>query len=221
MTQLKKINGGLYLVIDPALGLDFIVPKVEQAIRGGVDVLQIWNNWGKEQNKHELIKAVCDLAHKYHIPVLINEEWQLLQSTELDGAHFDDIPDIAAIRQIIERPIITGLTCGNNLNHIKWATDNQLDYISFCSMFPSSSAGICEIVRKETVMHARQLTSLPIFVAGGLSLNNIEELAGAGIDGIALISAIMQAEDAMESAKQFKEKLAILKTNIYETIICQ
>ena len=85
-------------------------------------------------------------------------------------------------------------------------------------MFPSASAGACEIVHKETVIKARQLISLPIFVAGGLTLENMNELKHAGINGIALISGIMKAENAEITAKQFKEKLESIKN---ETITNQ
>lgn len=220
MEATRKINGGLYLVVDPAMGLEFILPKIKQAIAGGVDVLQVWNNWSDGQNKPEIINAICNIAHSSNIPVLINEEWQLLSTTELDGVHFDNVPtDLNAIRQTIAKPFIIGITCGNDLNRIKWADDNRLDYISFCSMFPSPSAGVCEIVKKETVIHARQLTSLPIFVAGGITLNNIEALEGASINGIALISGILKADDAHATTKEFKEKLATLKASNNETIV--
>src|SRR3954447_10402280 len=141
MKSVRKIKGGLYLVIDPAPGLDFILPKIQQAINGGVDVLQVWNNWNIEQNKQHVINTICEIAHIKNIPVLINEEWQLLQLTELDGVHFDKIPvDPTIIRQNVAKPFISGLTCGNDLGRIKWADDNNLDYISFCSMFPCPSA---------------------------------------------------------------------------------
>jgi thiamine-phosphate pyrophosphorylase len=215
----RKINGGLYLVVDPALQLEFILLKIKQAIAGGIDVLQVWNNWSDGQNKQNIINAICNIAHASNIPVLINEEWQLLQTTQLDGVHFDNVPtDINAIRQTIAKPFIIGITCGNDLNRIIWANDNRLDYISFCSMFPSPSAGVCEIVKKETVIQARQLTSLPIFVAGGITLNNIEELEDISINGIALISGIMKADDTHATAKNFKEKLATLKVSSNETI---
>lgn len=199
-------------MVDPALGIDYILPVIEQAIEGGADVLQLWNNWKSDQNKHQFIEAVCRVAHAVNIPVLINEEWELLRTTELDGVHFDTIPvNFEAIRQEIERPFICGLTCGNNLTCIKWATDNNLDYISFCSMFPSPSAGVCEIVMKETVIQAKQITSLPIFLSGGITLNNIDELADTRMNGIAVISAIIKADDPQTATKAFKEKLATLK----------
>lgn len=220
MTAKRKIKGGLYLVVDPALELEFILPKIEQAIKGGVDVVQIWNNWQEGQNKNEVVDAICSLAHSTGIPVLINEEWQLLQNSRLDGVHFDNIPaDIKRISSAIGRPFICGITCGNELDRIEWADKNNLDYVSFCSMFPSASAGVCEIVTKETVVKARAITSLLIFVAGGITLSNVEELKNTGIDGIALISSVMKAEDATKASQAFKEKLLTLEAVKHETII--
>jgi len=220
MKNERKIQGGVYLVVDPVLGLSHILSKIKQAIAGGIDVMQIWNNWSNTSNKQEFITAICEAAHAHNIPVLINEEWKLMQSAPLDGVHFDNIPvDINTIRQKIARPFICGITCGNDLSRIEWATDNMLDYISFCSMFPSPSAGICEIVSKETVTRARQLTSLPIFLAGGITLNNINELTDTGMNGIALISAIMKADNAQTTTKAFKEKLKTIKTTGNEALI--
>lgn len=211
MTNVKKISGGIYLVVDPAPGINQVLPKVEQAIAGGVDVLQVWNHWNSNQDKYSFIDAICKIAHARNIPVLMNEEWELLQETALDGVHFDKIPtDIHQIREDMQRPLICGLTCGNDLTRIQWATENKFDYISFCSMFPSSSAGVCEIVSKETVIRARQITSMPIFLAGGITLDNLQELTSTGMNGIALISAIMKSCDPRQTTKSFKQKLTTL-----------
>ncbi len=64
---------------------------------------------------------------------------------------------------------------------------------------------------KETVIQARQLTSLPIFLSGGITLDNIDELTNTGMNGIAVISAIIKAENPKTATKAFKEKLATFK----------
>lgn len=218
MTTIRKIAGGIYLVVDPATGINQVLSKVKQAIAGGVDVLQVWNNWNNHQDKYAFINAICETAHAGNIPVLINDEWELLKDTALDGVHFDSKPsDISSIRQAIDRPILCGLTCGNNLDHIQWAEEQKLDYISFCSMFPSPSAGVCEIVSRETVMQARQLTSMPVFLAGGITLDNVHELTCTGMNGIALISAIMKSNDPQQTTKAFKQKLITFQSNNHET----
>lgn len=204
----RSISGGLYLVVDPALGLEGLLPTIEGAIQGGVDVLQIWNNWSHRQDKLQVVATICALAHSHDVPVLINEAWELMLCTPLDGVHFDALPaDLTAIRQKVGRPFLCGLTCGNDLSRVHWAEKNGLTYISFCSLYPSPSAGVCEIVRKETVREARRLTSLPIFLAGGITLENVDELHATGMNGIALISAILKADDPRQATKAFKNKL--------------
>lgn len=213
----RKISGGLYLVVDPSLGSDVILPKVEKAINGGVDVLQVWNNWSLHQNKQELIDSICSIAHAKDIPVIINDDWELITKTALDGVHFDRIPsNLNRIRQTIGKLFICGITCGNDLTTVQWADENKLDYISFCSMFPSSSGGACEIVKKETVQRARRTTSLPIFLAGGITLKNVDELTYTGMNGIALIAAIMKTDDPQTTTQAFKNKLKIFHN---ETLI--
>jgi thiamine-phosphate pyrophosphorylase len=137
-------------------------------------------------------------------------------TTGVDGVHFDAVPaDLDQIRKKTGKPFLCGLTCGNDLSRVQWAEENCLSYISFCSLFPSPSAGVCEIVRKETVRQARQLTAMPIFLAGGITLENIDELHDTGMNGIALISAIMKADDPQTAAKAFKNKL---NKSYHETI---
>ena len=159
---MKELKGGLYLVVDPAMEENTLLINVSKALEGGVDVLQIWNNWSGVQNKSAVIAAICSLAHQHNVPVIINEEWELLMHSNIDGVHFDNPPeDLSIIRTRIGRDFISGITCGNDLGRIKWATDNGFSYISFCSMFPSPLAGVCEIVKPETVTRARQMTTLP------------------------------------------------------------
>lgn len=206
-----KITGGLYLVVDPFEGVEAVLPKVQKALTGGVNIVQIWNNFSPTQNQEAFINAICAVAHQHKVPVLINNQWQLLLTTRLNGIHFDELPDINHIRKVLDRPSIIGITCGNNLQRIHWANENNIDYISFCSMFPSSSAGVCEIVDRKTVLQARSMTNIPIFLAGGITLQNVNELSHCGADGVAVISGIMKAADPAASAQQFQLQLSSLK----------
>lgn len=214
-THIRTIQGGLYLIIDPVKGLEMILPAVVQAIAGGIDVIQIWDHWQPGQQKAAFIEAICEAAHPYDIPVLINEDWQLMHHTPLDGVHFDEIPvNIIYIRQQVQRPFLCGITCGNELQKVQWAVDNRMDYISFCSLFPSGTANSCELVKPETVQAARRMTRMPIFVAGGITPENMHSLSGAGMDGVAIISGIMNAQDPQQKTQHYKQALHHLKQQI-------
>jgi thiamine-phosphate pyrophosphorylase len=202
----KKIEGGVYLVVDPMLGLQKIFAKVKCALEGGVDVIQLWDHWNPEDSPGEFISAICALAHPYSVPVLIHKHWQLLEAFPLDGVHFDEVPsDLNQVRQQIGRPFLIGITCGNDQSRIDWAINNRLDYISFCSMFSSSTANSCELVRHDLVKEVRAITDMPIYVAGGITVDNLPSLVPLGISGVAVVSGIMKADDPRHAAKNFKQ----------------
>jgi thiamine-phosphate pyrophosphorylase len=212
MAQNHIITGGIYLVINPAMERDLLLGRLATALTGGIQVIQIWNNWLPGANKLGLIEDVYRLCQPYGVPVLINQEWVLLcESRYLDGVHFDDIPlDYELIKQDIGRPFIAGITCSGNLDKVRWAEQNGLHYISFCSMFPSPSAGHCDIVMPATVKAARLFTAMPIFVSGGITPQNIISLKKeTPFDGVAVISGIMSADRPEQKVKQYQDALSI------------
>jgi thiamine-phosphate pyrophosphorylase len=201
-----KITGGVYLVLDPAVEQRVLLAKLETALKGSLQVVQIWNNWQVGSDKLLLISAISKMCKIYRVPLLINEEWELLQQTaDLDGVHFDIIPhDLDAIRRSIARPFITGITCSGDLDTVAWAQAHQLDYISFCAMYPSPSAGTCNIVMPETVSKAREITAMPIFVSGGITPQNTSELKQQiPFDGIAVISGVLSADDPEQIVREY------------------
>lgn len=203
-----KLNGNLYLIVDPMPGLESVLPKVKEALEGGVDVIQLWNHWNPLDLEEEFITRICSLAHEHAVPVMINTHWEWLESLPLDGVHFDEIPDdLAAIKRRVNRPFYVGITCGNSRHQIDWAIDNDVDYISFCSMFPSSTANSCDLVDHDVVKEVCENTDIPVFVAGGITPQNLPALLVLGISGVASVSSIMDAPDATAAANAFKTLL--------------
>jgi len=211
MENTYKITGGIYLVLNPAIDEKILLAKLQSALLGGIQVVQIWNNWQPGADKTALIEKIAAICKPYSVPLLINADWTLLRDIPaLDGVHFDEVPtSLSVIRNAVNRPFLTGITCTGNLDTVVWARDHQLDYVSFCSMFPSSSAGSCDIVMPTTVRRACELTRMPIFVAGGITPQNISELKKlTPFDGIAMISGILSADDPEEKVKEFKNALS-------------
>jgi thiamine-phosphate pyrophosphorylase len=204
MTSCRKLEG-LYLVVVPILPFDQLLVVVEKALTGGVDIMQ----FASGEVTSDTVRFARDLSHlaKQHgVPFLLNSELQLMQEVRADGMHFDayDItPD--AVRRRLGRECIVGYTLGNDLEKLKWAENVEADYVSFCSVFPTSSATQCEIVPLETVKVARSKTNLPIFAAGGIDLQNAHLVLEAGADGIAVISAILRARNPDQAAETFKD----------------
>lgn len=204
--------GGLYLVADPSLEREILLDRVRRALEGGIDLLQLWNHWpgGTDRaGREKLAGLLVELAGAHDVPVLINNEWELLKTTSLAGVHFDAMPDnFDRIRREIGRDFLAGVTCENDLEVVKRADETEMDYISFCAMFPSPSAAECEIVRPDTVRRARELTDLPLFVSGGITPERMERLVEVDFDGVAVISGILEAEEPGDRAGEYLEKLS-------------
>lgn len=215
MKKSNKITGGVYLVLNPAVEKPVLLEKLKKALDGGVQVLQIWNNWPADFDKGKkagFIRDIISISSGYGVPLLINHEWEWLIDTSLSGVHFDQIPnDYEAIKSTINRDFIAGITCGNDLGVVEWAELNHLDYISFCAMFPSSSVDSCEIVRPETIQKARQITSLPLFLSGGISTENIADLKGLDFSGVAVISGILNDSNPKSSSLAYIQALNQIK----------
>ncbi|WEK36961.1 MAG: thiamine phosphate synthase [Candidatus Pseudobacter hemicellulosilyticus] len=209
MNRERTISGGVYLVLDPAREQRALLTITRQVLAGGIAVIQLWNHWLPGQDKKAFISEVCTMAHEQGVPVLINEEWELVLDTDLDGVHFDEFPQsLSAIRQQAGRTLQMGLTCGNDLDRIRRGIDEGFDYLSFCALFPSRSANSCELVRPETIKAARQMSRLPIFVSGGITPENLQSLAGTGLDGVAVISGILDAPDPAGMVQQYKQSIS-------------
>jgi len=207
----RRITGGLYLVVDPSI--EGVLVKVDEALKGGVDVIQVWNKRDGAFNQVSFINAMCCLADIYEVPVIVHNDVQLLINTDAHGIHFDELPeDLHTLRRQMKRPVIVGVTCGNNRQEIARAIDAPVDYLSFCSMYPSLNGGDCELIMPQVVSQTRQYTSLPIFLAGGVTPENTKSLMTLGGDGVAIVSGILKAKDCCQAAREFKEQLNIFKT---------
>jgi thiamine-phosphate pyrophosphorylase len=212
--EMKKqaINEGLYLVVDPCLEKTRLLHTLLQVSKAPLAAVQVWDNpqWTDDEN---LLAEICEIFAATPIPVLVNNRIDWLKKFRFDGIHFDVIPADWQIQKVaFGRPIITGLTLTNELDLLDLPAAQGLDYISFCSMFPSSTSNSCELVRPASVLEARKHYSLPIFLAGGIRPESLPQLSALPYDGVAVVSGIMQAEDPL---KQIENYLELIKPHTH------
>ncbi len=200
------ISGGVYLVVDPAMETGLLLSKLAAALDGGLQAVQLWNNWAPGADRLAVTAAIGRLCRAYQVPLLANEDWVLLQQSPfVDGIHLDRMPaGFEKLSAAVEQPFLKGVTVGNDLETVRMADHYGFGYISFCSMFPSASAGSCELVMPQTVLQARALTAMPIFVAGGVTPANLRTLKSTlPVDGVAAISGILGADDPALVVRQY------------------
>jgi len=207
--EMKKL-AGLYLVIDPSQEHEILLKKLKAALKGGVDIVQIWDHWPQNQPKEaklKFIKRAKELVMDFQVPMLMNQDWHLALESGLDGVHFDRLPaDFPTIQSKLKDQYI-GLTVTNDMEAVLMAEQNSLSYISFCSVFPSPSVDSCDIVQPESIRKATKISNMPIFLSGGINQENLEQLKALPFNGIAVISGILNEADPEAAAKKYKEKL--------------
>ena len=214
MSRMKsRISGGIYLVVDPAMQERELLRRLGEALEeNGIAAVQVWDNFTSSVEPEKIVQQICHLCHQKEVSVLINNRWELVKDTDADGLHLDEIlGNIEEIKTEIAQDMIIGITCNNDLSVIEWANANHLDYVSFCSVFTSSTSNSCDLVDFETIREARKITSMLIFLAGGINIRNVEDLKGLDFDGIAVISGVMASESPEKATKEFGIALKRLK----------
>jgi thiamine-phosphate pyrophosphorylase len=203
---------GLYLVVSPILPPKELLSATEKALNGGVDILQLSGT--KISDKRYFAGEIADLTREHEIPFIINNDLQLAKEVDADGLHFDAY-EIAPseVRRTLGKECLVGYTVNVDVQKIQWAEKEGADYVSFCSVFSGCTAAQCPIVPLETVRSARSLTSLSIFAAGGINLDNAHLVLEEGADGIAVTSALLKAKDPEQTARAFKEIIRKLQRN--------
>jgi len=192
-----------------------LLDVVEKALKGGVDILQLLTAGQKKSRPLELAKKLLDLANGYNVPLIINNDIQLAKEVGAHGVHMDRYTVVPAdVRKALGEQSIVGYTVGNDLERVRWAETVGADYVSFCAVFPTTSATQCEMIPLRTIRLAKSLTHLPVFASGGIDLSNVHLVLEAGVDGIAVISSILKAQNPEKTAKSFKEIVNKYKAKI-------
>ncbi|MCP4650888.1 MAG: thiamine phosphate synthase [PVC group bacterium] len=207
------MQNNLYLVLTSSYRNDLNPVEIAAlAIEGGVDVLQMRE---KQLSREELItlgRQYRTLCHRTGTIYIVNDNPELAVEVDADGVHMgqEDLKaiGIAEIRDIVGKRMIGVST--HSLEQFRIANEEDLDYIAFGPLFETKtkdySIGLDEVA---TVLKEAKK---PIVFIGGINLDNIDSVLSLGAQNIALISAIMQAQDIKLQAQLFKRK-------IYETKI--
>ena len=198
----------LYLITDSNLlkGRDFYY-CIEQALKGGVTMLQLREK--DESGKEFLEKAIKlrDLTRKYNVKLIINDRVDVAMLCDADGVHVgqSDIP-ANKVRELIGDNKILGVSARSVEEAIK-AKEDGADYLGVGAMFTTITKLDAKIVSKEILKEIKSKVNLPIVAIGGLTLNNIQCIKKYNIDGYAIISAILSANDIKLECEKWIEAI--------------
>lgn len=195
----------LYAVTDRTwLGDQTLYEQVEQALKGGATFIQLREkNLGNKAFLAEAIE-IQRLCKKYHVPFVINDNVEIALEVNADGIHVGQ-RDMEAgnVRALFGKDKILGVSV-QNVEQALLAEQRGADYLGVGAVFHTGSKADADDVSHETLKAICKAVNIPVVAIGGIGKNNILELKGSGICGIAVISAIFAAKDIQGATTELK-----------------
>lgn len=196
---------GLYLVT-PDYYNDKIFEITEKALKNGVNILQYRDKTNNYDVKIYAGKRFRKLADDYNIPLIIDDDPVLMDIINADGIHIGkgDVP-FDYLKEKYDDKIIGVSTYGDLNLAIKYQ-DSGADYVAFGSFFNTETkkdATICDI----NILNNIDKIKIPVFVIGGINLDNVDKLLKYNISGIAVVSSIYSSKNVEETTKLYIKKL--------------
>lgn len=207
-----KLDLSLYLVTDKINKTDDEFLKIiEEAIKGGTTVVQIREKEGETLDFYNLALKVKEITSKYNVPLIVNDRIDVALAIKSEGVHIGqtDMPaDVA--RSLIGDEMILGVSA-STVKEARKAEKDGADYIGTGAVFPTATKDDAPSITKDDLKEVTGSINIPTVAIGGITLENASELAGTGIAGISVVSAIMNSEDPKTASenllKIYNEKI--------------
>ena len=179
--------------------------QVEDALKGGATFIQLRE---KDLDADSFLKEaveIKELCARYHVPFVINDNVEIAKKIDADGVHVGQ-HDMEAfnVRAILGPDKIIGVSA-QTVGQAVLAEKNGADYLGVGAVFHTGTKKDANSISHETVKQICQAVNIPVIAIGGISRENVMELQGTGICGIAVVSAIFAAENITEATKELKE----------------
>ena len=195
----------LYAVTDRMwTGKQTLMEQVEDALKGGATCVQLREKELDEEHFLEEAKEIKELCRKYHVPFVINDNVDIALAMDADGVHVGQ-SDMEAgdVRAKLGPDKIIGVSA-QTVEQALLAQKRGADYLGVGAVFHTGSKADAKDVSHETLKEICEAVDIPVIAIGGISKNNVMELAGSGICGIAVISAIFAQNDIKSATEQLK-----------------
>lgn len=195
----------LYAVTDRAwTGKQTLYEQVEAALKGGVTCVQLREKELDETAFLQEAKELCALCRRYGVPFLVNDNVEIAIACGADGIHVGQ-EDLAAgeVRRRVGENMILGVSV-HTVEEACQAVRDGADYLGLGAVFPTNTKTDVEQMSNETLRAICDAVDVPIVAIGGINRGNILRLAGSGVDGVALVSAIFSAEDIEGTCRELR-----------------
>ena len=198
----------LYLVTNRYQdSLESFLEKIETACRSGVTIIQLREKNLTTNQYYQLAKQVKEITEAYQVPLIIDDRLDVCLAVDAAGLHIgDDELPVSVARQVLGPEKILGVTA-KTVKRALEAEEGGANYLGTGAIFPTTTKENAPITLISTLKTICQRVAIPVVAIGGLTSENIDQLIGKGIAGVAVVRDLMQAEDVEAKTQAFLTKL--------------
>jgi len=203
-----KIDFNIYLITDRHATTLSLPEAVRLALKGGVRAVQLREKDLPVRELLSLARELRGITREFGAKLFINDRVDVAVAVDADGVHLggQSMP-ASAVRKIFGRHMLIGVST-HDLDEAKRAETEGADFITFGPVFATpSKMKFGAPVGVESLIDVKKQVNLPIFGLGGVNGGNIWQILGAGADGIAMISAILSADDIQRAAEEMNRRI--------------
>ena len=199
----------LYVILDRSVAggrdLDAILAG---ALDGGAEMIQLREKTWPSGTLFPLAQRLRARCRAASVPFIVNDRVDLAVAVDADGVHLgqDDLPPAAA-RALLKPGMILGLST-HSVEQAKAAQAAGADYVAVGSMFPTATKPEFQLVGPALARQVRPVVRVPLIGIGGITPDNVGDVIAAGVDGVAVISAVCAAPDPRAAARRFLAAIA-------------
>ena len=198
----------LYLVTNRYQdSVESFLEKIETACRSGVTIVQLREKNLTTNQYYQLAKQVKEITDAYQVPLIIDDRLDVCLAVDAAGLHIgDDELPVSVARQVLGPEKILGVTA-KTVKRALEAEEGGANYLGTGAIFPTTTKENAPITLISTLKTICQTVAIPVVAIGGLTSENIDQLIGTGIAGVAVVRDLMQAEDIEAKTQAFLTKL--------------
>jgi thiamine-phosphate pyrophosphorylase len=193
----------LYLVTDRRwLGEKTLWDAVEEAIDGGATLVQLREKKISSKKYYELAQRVKEVTDRHGIPLIINDRIDIALAIDADGVHLgpEDLP-VPIARSLLGDGKIIGSSAASVAEALLFQARGA-DYLGVGAVFPTVTKRGTEKVGLDNLREIKAAVHIPVVAIGGIKAENAQPVMETGVDGVAVVSAIMDQEDIREAARR-------------------
>jgi thiamine-phosphate pyrophosphorylase len=208
---LKKVR--LYLITDRRLSRGRSeIEVVKRALSGGVDMVQYREKHLPDDEFKQTATELLKVTRRNDIPLIINDRVEIAAEIDADGVHLGQKDlDCKRARGIIGENKVIGVSASNSRQALR-AIENGADYLGLGPIYQTDTKEIDYPRGIDLIKEVRAQSPVPIFAIGGINLENVGAVLSAGASGVAVISAIVSADQIGSTCCQFVAEIQKSRT---------